>query len=78
MATTITISKVANSLDWPGDEEELQTVTIQCAGLGFVEYQAAVETEVNGLFLEDDDDEDDQGDNETGDDEDDQGNNYNY
>ena len=67
MAATITITKVADSLDWPGDEEELQRVTIQCAGLGFAEYQAAVETEVNGLFLEDDDDEDDQGDNETGD-----------
>ena len=64
MLNMITITQVADSLDWPGDTDELPTITIQCAGRGFAEYQAVVESE--DTFLEEDDDDDDQEDGEDG------------
>jgi DnaJ homolog subfamily C member 2 len=51
-----TITQIADSLDWPGDASSLETLMIQCAGRGFVDYEATVLAEANGQFLEEDDD----------------------
>jgi DnaJ family protein C protein 2 len=49
--------KLAESLDWPKDP--LETVTIECAGKGFFEYQTLVAAGDEVTFLDETDDDDD-------------------
>lgn len=54
----VKLVKLADSLDWP--EDPLETVIIECAGKGFLEYQDLVAGGDDVPFLDDEEDEDEE------------------